>query len=161
MDKKVIDLIKDTYPKMTEKEKIAFAIAFGAHTGNGQMDYSGLEYINHPLSVYLGCATEDEKIVALLHDTVEDTKITLEDLSLFFDENIIEALRVISHPKKYDKKQYMIDVKNNPLARNVKIQDLKHNMDRSRLESLLEWHDNKVEKQYKHNLAYLLDKEEI
>ena len=159
MDEKVIKIIKEVYPKMTDKEKLAFGIAFGAHTGQGQMDYAGLEYIGHPLTVYLGCDTEDERIVALLHDVVEDTKVTLEDLSMFFDENIIEALRVISHPKKYDKKQYMLDVKNNPLARKVKIEDLKTNMDRSRLESLLEWYDKRVENQYKHNLAYLLDEE--
>ncbi len=157
MDNKIMKLIKDTYPRMTDKEKLAFGIAFGAHTGQGQMDYAGLEYIGHPLTVYLGCDTEDERIVALLHDVTEDTKITLEELSLFFDENIIEALRVISHPKKYDKKQYMLDVKNNPLARKVKIEDLKTNMDRSRLESLLEWYDNRVETQYKHNLEFLLD----
>ncbi len=159
MDEKVIKIIKDVYPKMTDKEKLAFGIAFGAHTGQGQMDYAGLEYIGHPLTVYLGCDTEDERIVALLHDVVEDTKVTLEDLSMCFDENIVEALRVISHPKKYDKKQYMLDVKNNPLARKVKIEDLKTNMDRSRLESLLEWYDKRVENQYKHNLAYLLDEE--
>ena len=109
---------------------IRVGIAFGAHTGQGQMDYAGLEYIGHPVTVYLGCDTEDERIVALLHDVVEDTKVTLEDLSMFFDEKIIEALRVISHPKKYDKKQYMIDVKNNPIARKVKIEDLKTNMDK-------------------------------
>ena len=100
MDEKVIKLIKDVFPKMTEKERLAFGIAFGAHTGQGQMDYAGLEYIGHPLTVYLGCDTEDERIVALLHDVVEDTKVTLEDLSMFFDNNIIEALKVISHPKK-------------------------------------------------------------
>ena len=159
MDEKVIKIIKDVYHKMTDKEKLAFGIAFGAHTGQGQMDYAGLEYIGHPLTVYLGCDTEDERIVALLHDVVEDTKVTLEDLSMFFYENIVEALRVISHPKKYDKKQNMLDVKNNPLARKVKIEDVKTNMDRSRLESLLEWYDKRVENQYKHNLAYLLDEE--
>ena len=53
----------------------------------------------------------------------------------------------------------MLDVKNNPLARKVKIEDLKTNMDRSRIESLLEWYDKRVENQYKHNLAYLLDEE--
>ena len=159
MDDKIIKIIKEAYPKMTDKEKLAFGIAFGAHTGQGQMDYAGLEYIGHPLTVYLGCDTEEERIVALLHDVVEDTKVTLDDLSLFFDDNIVEAVRVISHPKQYDKKQYMIDVKNNPIARKVKIEDLKTNMDRSRLESLLEWYDKRVENQYKHNLAYLLDEE--
>ena len=85
---------------------MAFGIAFGAHTDQGQMDYAGLEYIRHPVTVYLGFDTVDERIVALLHDVVEDTKISLDDLTIFFDENIIEALRVISHPKKYDKTNY-------------------------------------------------------
>lgn len=157
MDEKVIKIIKEAVPKMTEKEKLAFAIAFGAHTGNGQLDYAGLEYIGHPLTVYLHCDPEEERIVALLHDVVEDTKITCDDLAMFFEPNIIEAVKVISHPKVYDKEAYMKAIKANPIARKVKIEDLRTNMDRSRLESLLEWHDARVKNQYSKNLNYLLN----
>lgn len=154
-DEKVLKIINDTYPKMSNLERLAFGIAFGAHTGTGQKDYAGLEYINHPLALYNMCDTEEERVVALLHDVVEDTEITISDLSIFFSPKIIEAIKVISHDKMYDKKAYMEGIKANPLARKVKILDLKHNMDRSRLESLLEWHDKRVERQYKANLEFL------
>lgn len=156
MDEKVIKIINEAYPKMTDKEKLAFGIAFGAHTGNGQKDYAGLEYIGHPLTVYLNCDTEEERIVALLHDVVEDTDITCDELAMFFSSEVVEAIRVISHPKVYDKEKYMNDIKANKIARKVKIEDLRTNMDRSRLESLLEWHDNRVKNQYSKNLEFLL-----
>lgn len=155
MDSKIVKLIKDLYPKMTEKEKLAFSIAFGAHTGKGQKDYAGLEYIGHPLTVYAHCDTEEERIAALLHDVVEDTDITLDELSLFFEPNIIEAVKLLSHDKQYDKDAYIKAIKTNPIARKVKLEDLRTNMDRSRLESLLEWHDHRVETQYKKNFEYL------
>lgn len=155
MDKKVIDIIKKAFPQMSDKERLAFGIAFGAHTGNGQKDYAGLEYINHPLTVYLNCDTEEERIVALLHDVVEDTDITLDDLSLFFDKEIVEAVGLVTHEKVYDKELYMKNIKSNPIARKVKIEDLHTNMDRTRLESLLEWHDARVKNQYSKNLEYL------
>lgn len=154
-DEKVLKIINETYPKMSSLERLAFGIAFGAHTGIGQKDYAGLEYINHPLALYNMCETEDERIVALLHDVVEDTDITISDLEIFFSPVIIEAIKAITHEKVYDKKAYMEGIKANVLARRVKIMDLKHNMDRTRLESLLEWHDKRVENQYKWNLEYL------
>lgn len=157
LDEKVIKIINENFPKMTDKGRLAFAIAFGAHTGKGQKDYAGLEYIGHPLTVYSNCDTEEERIAALLHDVVEDTDITLDDLSLFFEKEIVEAVGLLSHPKVYDKKAYMDGIKKNKIARKVKIEDLRTNMDRSRLESLLEWHDKRVENQYSHNLAFLLN----
>ena len=65
------------------KLEFAYAIALVAH--KGQVDKAGVDYINHPKSVASKCKTEKEKIVALLHDVVEDTNVTLEDLSQFFD----------------------------------------------------------------------------
>lgn len=160
LDEKVIAIINEAVPKMSEKERLAFGIAFGAHTGKDQKDYAGLEYIGHPLTVYLHCDTEEERIAALLHDVVEDTSVTLDDLRLFFDDEIVDAIGLLSHPKVYDKKKYMEGIKANPIARKVKIEDLRTNMDRTRLESLLEWHDLRVKNQYSHNLAYLLGEEE-
>ena len=157
MDKKVISLINELTPKMTEKEKLAFYLAFGAHTSTDQRDQAGLEYIGHPLTVYLHCDTEDERIVALLHDVVEDTKITLKDLSLLFKPEIVEAIGLLSHPKTgYDRQEYLDKIKANPLARKVKIEDFRTNIDKSRLMTLIEWHDEMVERLYKPNLEYLL-----
>ena len=78
---------------MTEKIKLAYAIAYVAH--KNQYDKVGVPYINHPLTVSSFLNTEDEKIVGLLHDVVEDTAVTLDDLRLFFDENIIEAINLL------------------------------------------------------------------
>lgn len=157
MDKKIIDLINEQLPKMTEKEKLAFYLAFGAHTSTDQRDQAGLEYIGHPLTVFCNCDTEDERVVALLHDVLEDTKITEKDLRLLFLDHIVDAIKLLSHPKTgYNREEYFKNIKANPLARKIKIEDLKANIDDSRLRSLIEWHEQKVKNQYIPNLEYLL-----
>lgn len=155
MDKSVIKVINELLPTMSEKEKCAFYLAFGAHTAGDQRDQVGLEYILHPLTVFMHCDTEETRIVALLHDVAEDTKITLEDISLFFNEQIVEAIRLLSHPKVYDKEEYFRKIKENPIARKVKIEDLKTNTDISRLDSLKEWLEHKIESSYIPALNYL------
>ena len=75
---------------MTNKIELAYAIASVAH--KGQADKVGVDYINHPLTVSKNCNNEQEKIVALLHDVLEDTKVTKDDLLLFFDKEIVEAV---------------------------------------------------------------------
>ncbi len=158
MKQSVVDLINKLLPKMTEKEKLAFYLAFGAHTSTDQRDHSGLEYIAHPLTVYSNCDSEDTRIVALLHDVIEDTEITEKDLALLFDKNIVEAVVLLSHPKgEYDKKSYFENIKANPIARKVKIEDLRNNIDETRLYTLLDWHKKRVESTYIPNLNYLLD----
>lgn len=157
MDKQVINIIHEQLPKMTEKEKYAFFLAFGAHTATDQRDQAGLEYIGHPLTVFSQCDTEAERIVALLHDVLEDTKITRKDLELLFEPHIVEAVTLLSHPKNdYDRTDYIEKIKANPLARKVKIEDLRTNIDNSRLVSLMEWHDREVETKYKPNMEFLL-----
>lgn len=112
----------------------AVEIATNAH--KGQVDKGGVDYINHPKAVADKVSTVEQKIVAYLHDVVEDTNITLEDLKNYgFSQSIIEAIDCIS---KNDKNyfDYLAKVKSNPLARIVKIADLEHNMDLSRLQSI-------------------------
>ena len=112
---------------MTPKEKIAYEIAYKAHLG--QVDKTGKEYINHPLTVASYCKTEDERIVALLHDVVEDTDVTIEYLSKYFDEHIIEALKLLTHTSDVAYMDYVAKIKQNVIAKNVKIADLTHKMD--------------------------------
>ena len=158
MDPKVETIIQEQLPKMSEKEKLAFFLAFGAHTSSDQRDQAGLEYIGHPLTVYSHCDTEDERIVALLHDVLEDTKITADDLRLLFPDNIVDAVVLLSHPKHgYDREEYIANIKTNPLARKVKIEDFRANIDESRIQSLVEWHKHEVESKYKPNLSKLLE----
>ena len=139
---------------MTDKVKLAYAIALAAH--KGQVDKAGNDYINHPLNVASKCKTEKEKIVALLHDVVEDTNVTLEDLKKFFDSDIIEAINLLTHKEEDTYMEYLTRIKNNPIAKNVKIQDLKHNMDLSRIPNPTTKDYERLENKYKPALEFLI-----
>lgn len=110
----------------------AITIAVEAHLG--QKTLNGEPYILHPLHVMNQMKTEEEKVVAVLHDVIEDTDITIDYLNCFFKFPIIQALIALNHPhgEPYLKK-YIERVADNLLATNVKLEDLKHNMDISRL----------------------------
>lgn len=110
----------------------AINIAVEAH--RGQKLVNGEPFILHPLHVMFQMKTEEEKIVAVLHDVVEDTEITIDYLYHIFEFPIIQALKALNHPhgEPYLAK-YIERVAKNWLAINVKIEDLKHNMDNSRL----------------------------
>ena len=110
----------------------ALEIAYKAHFG--QLDKGGSPYILHPIRVALHCQTEDEKIVALLHDVVEDTAMTFEDLKAEgFNDKLLEALKCLTKEEGEDYKTFIERVSTNHLATKVKIQDLKDNMDVTRL----------------------------
>lgn len=111
----------------------AIEIATEAH--RGQLDKAGCDYIEHPLRVMAAGKSLDEKIVGVLHDVVEDTNLTFEDLAAEgFSAEAIEALRCVtklSESEPYDK--FIARVKRNPLAVAVKLNDLSDNMDIRRL----------------------------
>lgn len=120
------------YTKLTKK---AMKIAFEAH--KNQVDKTGLPYIFHPF--HLAEQMNDEKTVcvALLHDVAEDTDITVEQLKNegFYDE-IIDALKLLTHNKTVPYMDYVAEIKNNPTATLVKLADLKHNSDLTRLDDV-------------------------
>ncbi len=140
---------------MTEKIKLAYAIAYVAH--KNQYDKVGVPYINHPLTVSSFLNTEDEKIVGLLHDVVEDTAVTLDDLRLFFDENIIEAINLLTHKEDDSYMDYLAKIKENKLAKAVKLADLRHNMDMSRFENPTKRDYERLEKKYKPAYEFLTE----
>ena len=114
----------------------AIEIAVAAH--KGAVDKGGQPYILHPLAVMMDLKTDQEKIVGVLHDVVEDTDWTFEALiEEGFSEEVIEALRSVT---KSDSDSSYLDfierAKANAIGRNVKIADLKHNMDLSRIHSI-------------------------
>lgn len=128
----------------------ALDIAYKAHWG--QTDKAGTPYKLHPTRVALHCQTEDEKIVALLHDVVEDTSMTLEELKAQgFSNEVLAALKCLTQIEDEDYQTFIQRVATNPLAVKVKIQDLKDNMDLSRLDGKPHW---KMET-YKKALDYL------
>lgn len=107
----------------------ALNIAVEKH--EGRFRGGGIHYVFHPLSVMMQCETMKQKIVALLHDVVEDTDMTMEDLSYMgFDLDVLDALslltRIEGSGQSYE--EYIKMVKLNPLAKAVKICDLKDNI---------------------------------
>ena len=117
----------------TDKTKKAIKLCYEAHAG--QVDKSGLPYVHHPLHLAEQMSDEDTTVVALLHDVVEDTPYTLEDLkAMDFGPDIIEAIRVMTHDDSVPYMDYVREIAGNPIARQVKLADLAHNSDLTRLD---------------------------
>lgn len=123
----------------------AMRIAYDAH--HGQTDKNGVPYIFHP--VHLAEQMTDEKscVVALLHDVVEDTPVTLKDLeNAGFPPDVLEALRLLTRDMSGDYMEYINALKDNGLARKVKLADLYHNSDASRPAELPEKMNRRLKK---------------
>ena len=104
----------------------ALEIAREAH--EGQKDMSGRDYILHPIAVSEFCVTERGKIAALLHDVVEDTAVTLDDLrAAGFGEDIVTAVDCISKRKGEELPDYLGRVALSDIATEVKFADMRHN----------------------------------
>ncbi len=116
----------------TETTKKAMIISFRAH--KDQQDKSGLPYVFHPFHLAEQMDDEDSTVVALLHDVVEDTDWTLEELRVVgFSDEVLEALRLMTHEDDVPYMDYVRKIKSNPLATKVKLADLAHNSDTTRL----------------------------
>lgn len=144
----------------TDLTKKAMSIAYKQH--DGQFDKAGLPYIFHPchLAEQMG---DDELAIctALLHDVVEDTDMTFDDLSKAgFPDEIISALKLLTHEDGVPYLgKYIEEIKKNPIARKVKLADLSHNSDPTRLppaedEDEESWRQQRMEK-YRKAIAYL------
>ena len=119
-----------------ERVRRAFWTATAAH--DGQFDKAGIAYINHPVTVAAHAAENISAIiVALLHDTIEDTPLTLDELQKKIPLTAEEftALKLLTHDKKIPYLDYVAQIKSNELARRVKIADLRHNSDLSRIKN--------------------------
>lgn len=130
----------------------AIKIASDAHLN--QTDRGGHPYILHPLWVmhkvrHLG---EDYMIVAVLHDVVEDTEVTLDDLfNINFNNNILSALDLLTHKVDIPYMDYIENLAHNNLAREVKLRDLEHNSKITRLKGLREKDFQRLQK---YQIAY-------
>ena len=116
----------------TNLTKAAMNIACAAH--QGQLDKGGYPYIHHPLHLAEQMPDEYTTCAALLHDVVEDTAVTLEFLSDIFPKEVIEAVALLTHDDGTDYFAYVSAIGRNPIARAVKIADLTHNSDPTRIE---------------------------
>ena len=118
------------YTKLTKR---ALKLCFEAH--RDQLDKSGLPYVFHPFHLAEQMTDEYTTTAALLHDVVEDTDCTPEDLRAEgIPEPVLEALRLLTHDPKVPYLDYVAALKANPIARAVKLADLRHNSDLSRLD---------------------------
>ena len=131
------------YTPLTQK---AMHIAYHAH--HGQLDKSGTPYIFHP--IHLAEAMDDEIscCAALLHDVVEDTPVTMQELESQFPREVIEVLRLLTHEDGIDYFDYVRAIRSNPIAVKIKLADLAHNSDQTRCagsdipaEKLAQWQE--------------------
>ena len=119
----------------TANTKKAMKLCFEAH--KKQFDKSGIPYVFHPIHLAEQMTDEVTTIVALLHDVIEDTDYTLEDLTkMGFDKPITDALQLLTHEKGVPYMDYVAKIKQNPIAKAVKLADLKHNSDTTRLDNI-------------------------
>ncbi|MBQ7098154.1 MAG: HD domain-containing protein [Oscillospiraceae bacterium] len=109
----------------------AMNLAYNAH--HGQMDKGGVPYIFHPIHLAETMDDEISTCVALLHDTVEDTDVTLEQLAKEFPREIVEAVDLLTHRDGVEYFDYVRAIKANPVAVKVKLADLAHNGDPKRI----------------------------
>ena len=137
----------------TPATKKALALCFEAH--KEQKDKSGMPYVFHPFHLAEQMEDEDTTIVALLHDVVEDTDYTLEDLrGMGFPHEVVDALALLTHDPAVPYMAYVKVIADNPIARTVKMADLRHNSDLSRMDEVDEWALKRTAK-YKKALDYL------
>lgn len=122
----------------TDLTKKALKLCFDAH--KNQVDKTGLPYVFHPFHLAEQMNDEISTVCALLHDVIEDTPYTLLDLkNMGFNDTVIEVLTLLTHNENVPYFDYVKKIKNNEIAKKVKIADLKHNSDVSRLNEIDEW----------------------
>lgn len=136
----------------TNLTRKAMVLAYNAHMG--QVDKVGVPYIFHPIHLAEEMDDEYSCCVALLHDVVEDTDITIDDLEKEFPSEVVSAVGLLTHDKDVPYMDYVEKIKNNELARRVKIADLIHNSDSTRLEKVTLVDKERMEK-YRRALDYL------
>ena len=118
------------YTTLTKK---AMKLCFEAH--KDQVDKTDMPYVFHPFHLAEQMDDEISTICALLHDVVEDSDTTLDDLRIKeFPDEVIEVLALLTHDENVPYMDYVREIKKNPVATKVKIADLTHNSDLSRME---------------------------
>ena len=141
----------------TDKTKKAMKLCFEAH--KDQVDKSGMPYVFHPFHVAEQMKDEATTIVALLHDVVEDTDYTLKDIAAEgFGQEVVDALALMTYDKSIPYLEYVAKIKDNPIATTVKLADLAHNSDPTRLDVIDEKTKERLEK-YKKAIELLESKE--
>lgn len=146
----LLDSQRNNYNQLLE---LAIKVATEAHAG--QVDKGGKPYINHPQAVAASLTNTEYKIVAYLHDVCEDTSITFADLKdMGFTYRIVNSIRLLTKTDELTYEEYLRRLRMDSCARAVKMADLKHNMDITRIPNPSEKDYARIEK-YKKSLAFL------
>lgn len=151
--KKAEELIEQQKEKLNRLLVLAIEVATNAH--EGQYDKGGRSYINHPKAVADSLDSTEQKIVAYLHDVCEDTSISFDNLlEMGFTERIVNSIRLLTKADDVPYEEYIKSIKKDSNAWHVKMADLKHNMDLSRIINPTQKDCERVEK-YKKALEFL------
>jgi (p)ppGpp synthase/HD superfamily hydrolase len=135
------------------------AIAIAAQAHQGQLDKFGAPYISHPIRLMMQMDSYEEKMAAILHDIVEDTDWTLEDLKAEgFPQTVVDAVDGLTHREAESYTAYVKRAKTNPIARKVKLADLEDNMDARRVPQIGEREIQRLKRYHRHWL--MLQQEE-
>lgn len=152
-EEKAMQLLDEQRNKLDQLLSLAIKVATEAH--EGQLDKGGNPYILHPQAVAASLDNTENKIVAYLHDVVEDTDVTLDKLEkLGFTYRIVNSVRILTKSKDVSYDDYLKSVKKDSNAWHVKMADIKHNMDISRIPNPTAKDFSRIEK-YKKALAFL------
>ena len=133
-------------------KELALQIAQKAHAG--QVDKAGKDYILHPMTVASYMDTDTEKTIAYLHDVLEDTDVTVDALREIFPNEIVDTLITLTHRKDESYFEYIQKVSKSKLAKKVKVADLLHNLDITRIKEPTKQDYERLEK-YKKAILYL------
>ena len=120
----------------TDLTKKALKLCFEAH--KEQVDKTGMPYVFHPFHLAEQMDDELSTVCALLHDVVEDTDTTFADLlSMGFPQAVVEVLTLLTHEEGVPYMDYVAVIKTNPIAKAVKLADLRHNSDMTRFDDVI------------------------
>ena len=137
---------------LSYNEQLQFALELAIEKHKNQKDKSGKPYILHPLHVMETVKSDDAKIVAILHDIIEDTDVTEKDLlNAGLSKHIVDAIVMRTRTGDIGYMDYVKKVSSNPLAKEVKLADLQHNMDLRRISTLTE---KDLDRTRKYQIAY-------
>jgi hypothetical protein len=147
-----------TYSPPVTEMGIDDAIQLAYRLHDGQVDKDGADYVEHLLRVAVRCDTEEEKIVALLHDALEDTNVTVDELrAAGLSEPQLLALQTLCHDDSEPYLDYVDRVTKIPLACRVKFADLSDNTDPERLARLDEPTRARLQSKYRPAMVAVRD----
>ncbi len=134
----------------TENQLLELALQIALKAHQNQLDKAGVPYILHPLRVMMKQTSLKHMIVAVLHDVVEDSDYTVEDLrAKGFPDDILSAVAALTKPDDMSYEKYLAIVRQNPIALKVKLADLEDNINPLRLKNLNATHLERLQKYHR------------